>query len=156
MKYADQMDLKGRLRLQMRNAAGEIVEAFQASNSIVLSGRDLVAKQFVAEPIDPISHVGVGTGATPVDPAGDTALESELFRKPIGPIDPTVHLTTTEDDRKKVVITAELDFNEGNGALTEAGLFNADSDGVMYNRVVFLPINKTTDFKLTLLWEIVF
>ena len=47
-------------------------------------------------------------------------------------------------------------FGEANGALTEAGLFNAAAAGVMYNRVVFPPINKTADFKLTLIWEIIF
>ena len=156
MKLADHMELKGRLTLHLRNTADEIVEAITVPNSIVLDGRDLVAKLFINETIDPVSHVAVGTGATPVDPVADTALDGELFRKTIDPIDPTLHLTTTPDDKKKVVITVELDFSEGNGALTEAGLFNADPGGVMYNRVVFLPINKTTDFKLTLLWEIVF
>ena len=51
-------------------------------------------------------------------------------------------------------MTVNLDQNEANGALTEAGLFTEDN--VMYNRVVFLPINKTSDFQLTLIWEIVF
>ena len=91
-----------------------------------------------------------------VDAAANSQLESELFRKEINPIDITKDLTTTNDNKKKVMITAELDFNEGNGALTEAGLFNADSGGIMYNRVVYLPINKTSDFKLTLIWEIIF
>ena len=156
MRIADHMDIKGRLTLHVRNAAGVVVEVIRAPNSIVLSGRDLVAKQFINEPINPISHVAVGTGTAAIDPNADTALDSELFRKPLDPIDTSLHLTTTGDGKKKVVITAELDFNEGNGALTEAGLFNDGTGGVMYNRVVFLPINKTTDFKLTLLWEIVF
>jgi hypothetical protein len=159
MRVHDDIDMRGRLILQKRNAANEIIEELTAHNTIVLSGRDLVAKQFINEPIEPISHVAVGTGSTEVK-ATDTALASELFRKPINDIDPSVHLTTTSDNKKKVMITADLDFSEANGALTEAGLFNAedasDPNGVMYNRVVFPPINKTTDFKLTLIWEIVF
>ena len=79
-----------------------------------------------------------------------------MFRKDIIPIVPTEHLIDTEDGKKKVFISAELDFTEGNGALTEAGLFNSDTNGVMYNRVVFAPVNKTEDFKLVLVWEIVF
>jgi hypothetical protein len=156
MNICDALEMKGRLTLQKRNAANEMIEAIEANNSIVLDGRDLVAKLFINEPIAPISHVAVGTGATPVDPAADTELGTELFRKAINPIDPSQHLVTTDENKKKVTITAELDFNEANGALTEAGLFNADSGGVMYNRVVFPPINKTTDFKLTLIWEIIF
>jgi hypothetical protein len=156
MFISDTLDMQGRLTLQQRNAADEILAEIEANNSIVLSGRDLVAKMFINEPITPISHVAVGTGNLAVNPASDTGLQAELFRKPINPIDPSQHLTTTGDNKKKVTITAELDFSEANGALTEAGLFNAESDGVMYNRVVFPPINKTTDFKLTLIWEVLF
>lgn len=155
MKLSDSIDMKGRLTLQKHNAKGELVEQVEANNSIVLSGRDLVAKLFINQPIDPISHVAVGTGTAAVDPA-NSRLQTELFRKPINPIDPTQHLQPTSDNKKKVTISAELDFNEANGALTEAGLFNAANVGVMYNRVVFDPINKSTDFKLTLIWEIVF
>ncbi|HEX2898148.1 MAG TPA: hypothetical protein VHS96_00360, partial [Bacteroidia bacterium] len=85
-----------------------------------------------------------------------SALGTELFRKTINPINPALHIATTNDNKKKVTISCDLDFSEGNGALTEAGLFNAALGGVMYNRVVFPPVNKTTDFKLTIIWEITF
>lgn len=152
----DHIDLKGRLTLQIRNAAGGKIKEIKVNNSIVLSGRDLVAKQFINETIQPVSHLAVGTGLTPVDPAADTQLENEIFRKEINQIDPILHLTTV-DGRKKVFITAELTENDAEGAaLREAGLFNSDTGGIMYNRVVFPEINKTTDFKLTLIWEILF
>ncbi len=156
MKVSEAIDMQGRLILQKRNSTNEILEEIALKNDIVLSGRDLVAKLFINEAIDPISHIAVGTGTTNVDPTANTTLENELFRKSIAPIDPSQHLTTTGDNKKKVTITAELDFSEANGALTEAGLFNAETGGVMYNRVVFPTINKTSDFKLTLLWEITF
>jgi len=156
MKAHDALDMKGRLTLQIRNAANEVIREVAVNNSIVLSGRDLVAKQFIDEAIAPISHLAVGTGFTPVDPAADTQLENEIFRKEINQIDPVLHLTTV-DGRKKVFITAELTENDAEGAaLREAGLFNSDTGGIMYNRVVFPEINKTTDFKLTLIWEILF
>lgn len=156
MKVSEDLDIKGRLILQKRNAVNEILAEIAVNNSIVLTGRDLVAKLFIHEAIAPISHVAVGTGTAEVKPNTDTQLNNELFRKAITKIDPTQNLTTTSDGKKKVTITAELDFNEANGALTEAGLFNADTGGVMYNRVKFPVINKTSDFKLTLIWEILF
>ncbi|MGB8698135.1 MAG: hypothetical protein WCD18_01855 [Thermosynechococcaceae cyanobacterium] len=156
MKASEFLDMKGQLTLQKRNAANEVFAEMAALNSIVLSGRDLVAKLFINEKIDPISHIAVGKGTDPIDPVKDETLAAETFRKPITPIDLTQNLTTTSDGKKKVTVTAELDFNEANGALTEAGLFNAATDGVMYNRVVFPEINKTSDFKLTLIWEILF
>ena len=160
MKIAEAIDMKGRLTLQKRNAANEIIEEIAADNAIVLSGRDLVAKLFVNKDniinIKPISHIAVGTGTAQVNPATDTKLQLELFRKSINPIDLTKDLTTTGNSKKQVRIAAELDFNEANGALTEAALFNDSTDGVMYNRVVFPTINKTSDFKLTLIWDVIF
>ncbi len=156
MKSCEVLEMKGRLTLQKRNTSDQVIGEIKTNNSIVLTGRDLVAKMFINETIDPISHVAVGTGTSVVDPATDTQLNSEIFRKEINDVDPTQHMSTTPENKKKVIITAELDFNEANEALTEAGLFNADAVGIMYNRVVFPAINKTTDFKLTLIWEIIF
>lgn len=156
MKINESIDMKGRLTLLKQDRANTVIEEIAADNSIVLSGRDLVAKLFIKEKIAPISHIAVGTGSDPVDPAKDEKLGTELFRKPIKPADASQNITTTADSRKKVIITTDLDFNEANGVLTEAGLFNASTSGVMYNRVVFPAITKTSDFKLTLIWEVVF
>jgi hypothetical protein len=156
MKINESIDMTGRLTVLKRNRANTVIDEIAADNSIVLSGRDLVAKLFINEKIAPISHIAVGTGNDPVIPAQDEKLGTELFRKPIKPADASQNITTTADNRKKVIITADLDFNEANGVLTEAGLFNAPTSGVMYNRVVFPAITKTSDFKLTLIWEVVF
>lgn len=156
MKLTESIDPTGRLTLQVRDASGALVNEVGAQNSIVLTGRDLVAKQFAGQIVGPVSHVAVGTNATPTDPNATAALGAELFRKAINPVNPALHITTTNDNKKKVTLSCDLDFNQGNGALTEAGLFNALNGGVMYNRVVFPPVNKTTDFKLTLIWEITF
>jgi hypothetical protein len=155
MNLQDALDPRGRLTVQKTNARHTLIQTIHVHNSIVLSGRDLIAKLFVNEAITPVSHVAVGTGSTAVQ-VSDDKLANEVFRKPINPIDPSQHIITTSANKRQVTITAELDFAEANAALTEAGLFNAAANGVMYNRVVFPPINKTTDFKLTLIWEILF
>jgi hypothetical protein len=153
---SENLDMKGKLTVQKRDKSNQIVEQISANNNIVLSGRDLVAKLFINEKIAPISHIAVGAGTAEVNPKTDTKLNTELFRKAITKIDPTQDLTITDGGKIKVKITTELDFNEANDYLTEAGLFNANTGGVMYNRVLFPPINKTNDFKLTLIWEILF
>ncbi len=156
MKVSEFIDMQGRLTLQRRNRANEMLEEIVVNNDIVLTGRDLVAKLFLHESIAPISHIAVGTGTKPVDPINDIALANELSRKVLNPVDLTKDLITKSENRKQVTIKAELDFNDANGPLTEAGLFNAVTGGVMYNRVIFPAINKTTDFKLTLIWDILF
>ena len=157
MKIHEVLDMKGRLTLQLYDREGALVRELAADNDIVMTGRDLVAKLFSKVTIDPISHIAVGKGTTPVNAAKDVKLESELFRKPITPIDPAKDIKPV-DKKVRVVVSTELDFAEGNGALTEAAMFNGDTEGasIMYNRVVFPPVNKTSDFKLTLVWEILF
>jgi hypothetical protein len=157
MKINEAFDMKGRLTLRLYNRQGKLVRETAADNDIVMTGRDLVAKLFAKVSIDPISHIAVGTGTTAVDPAVDKKLQSELFRKDITPIDPAKDITPL-GNKVRVVVSTELDFAEGNGALTEAAMFNGKDPGssVMYNRVVFPPVNKTSDFKLTLVWEILF
>ena len=85
-------------------------------------------------------------------------MNNETLRIPINTVDLTQDLEPTASGKMKARVSAELDFAQGNddGPLTEAGLFNADPGGVMYNRVVFPPVNKTVDFKLTFVWEIEF
>jgi hypothetical protein len=154
MKLSEGLNMQGRLTLQKRNVRAELVQELMADNEIVFTGRELVAKLFINEPGAPISHIALGSGSKAVEMT-DTQLASELFRKPLG----QAVLSGTEDGQNaKVTLTTELDFHEANGELREAGLFNsADPDNsVMYNRVVFPIITKTTDFQLTLIWEITF
>jgi hypothetical protein len=157
MKINEALDMKGRLTIRLHNRLGNLVSEIAADNDIVMTGRDLVAKLFAKVSINPISHIAVGKGATAVDPTVDQKLESEVFRKEITPIDPAKDITPV-DKKVRVIVSTELDFAEGNGALTEAAMFNGSDPAasVMYNRVVFPPVNKTPDFKLTLVWEILF
>jgi hypothetical protein len=155
MKLAEALSMHGRLTLQKRNARAELVEKIVADNDIVYTGREMVAKLFINKASAPISHIALGSGDKAVDPLNDTQLQDEIFRKAIG----QATLSSTEDSpNAKVTITTELDFHEANGELREAGLFNAadPENSAMYNRVVFPVITKTTDFQLTLIWEVTF
>ena len=130
MQMRESLDMRGRLTVQVSDAHGRLIDTVAANNSIVLSGRDLVAKLFIKETINPVSHVAVGTGTAPVTPA-DAQLATELFRKVINPANASQNLTITQDNKKKVTLTTDLDFSEANGALTEAGPFNAEAAGGM-------------------------
>jgi hypothetical protein len=159
MKEAN--DMRGHLTLRISDGDGHVLREESTRNRIVTSGRTLVAHMFGGPPSGPqptgVSHMAVGTdGTAPKD--ADTALKAQRgARKDIGEV-------TYEpfDDggvqRVRARLTAEFDFTEANGnePLREAGVFNAPAAGSMYNRVVFEPVTKTTAFKLTLLWDIVF
>lgn len=158
MNMQEGIDLQGRLHCQLLDRQGNIVQSFSEKNKIVLDGRDLVVKLFSNQAIDPISHIAVGTDSTGVLD-GDTSLGSEIFRKAINTIDFSIDIVTETISgipRKKLTISTELDYLEGNGQLTEAGVFNAPTGGIMYNRVTFPVINKSQAFKLNLVWVIIF
>lgn len=158
MKLLEGIEMQGRLKIQVWNGRRQLVEEHWADNDIVFTGRDLVARLFVqgvGETVGPISHLAVGSGETAVNPTTDTQLKKEIFRKTI---DSVAVGETPAPKKAKVTVTTELDFHEGNGELREAGLFNTATpeNSIMYNRVVFPAINKTNDFQLTLVWEIIF
>jgi hypothetical protein len=143
MKLNDAIDMKGRLTLRLENRAGEIVEEIAADNAIVMSGRRLVANLFAKIEEKPISHIAVGkvvSDTLKVNP-DEKKLGDEVLRKPIKPI-----------------VIDDSNTGGDNRALTEAAIFNDATlnGGTMYNRVIFKPVNKTEDFKLTLVWEIIF
>jgi hypothetical protein len=155
MAIQDTMDIKGSLTIQKRDLNNQLVEEIHANNTIVTSGRRLVAQLFskdFKDTIKPVSQIAIGCNDKAVSD-DDQKLGQEIFSKGINPIKDS-DLVVLPDKRIKLTITADIPAEEGNGELKEAALFNEDQ--VMYNRVIFKPINKTPDFTLTLIWEITF
>jgi hypothetical protein len=104
----------------------------------------------------------VGTDNTPVKDDQAGLLAERAGRKPISAVTYSEFLenpgTPNEVRRVKAALTTVFEFSDANGStpLQEAAIFTAEAGGIMYNRVVFEPVTKTTAFKLTLLWDIVF
>lgn len=157
MPYQDQLDMKGRLTLKLQTLDGAIVEEKTIDNMIVNPGRRLVANLFSGQGgAKPIRSIAVGTNDTPTSP-GQTNLFGTVISKTISKI----VVQEPNNDRVNVQVSIDLGANEptipaGQTAveLKEAGIFN--EDGIMYNRVTFPVVSKTADFKLTLVWEIIF
>ncbi|MFQ4135467.1 hypothetical protein PGN35_004035 [Nodosilinea sp. PGN35] len=184
MYLTDSLAMKGRLHIQRFDRAGQLINVVAANNAIVFTGRNLVAQLFAGvQGVAPITHLAVGTGDTAVQADTDTTLSKEVLRKPLKAFDAARDLTSsvlmlptpsaanpaqpeTSYKSSRIRFSADLELNDLDPAsnsgqpyiLKEAGLFNAAglNTGVMYNRVVFPGIPKTNDFKLTLVWEILF
>ncbi len=62
----------------------------------------------------------------------------------------------TEGQDAVVTLGATFGYEDCNGPVSEAGIFNAETEGTMYNRVVFPEINKTDKLTLSLIWNISF
>ncbi len=155
-------NLQGHLTLQMSDRSGRVVYQKRFKNRIVTTGRRLVAEFFsgvvAGAPPAAVTHMAVGENATP--PAdGHTALQSQRGDRNLITDAVVDEIVDGSVARVQVSLQAVFDFGEANDPgtpLTEAGIFNAATDGVMYNRVVFEPVTKTDAFKLTLFWDIVF
>lgn len=154
MGTKEKHSINGKVRIILEDGKGKVIDKREVKNTIVRSGRELVAKLFCGEATDPIGQVGVGSDGTATKDA-DTGLKKEISpRVDIGYIAGQTKYTTTEEGSVKVSLSATFDDNNGVGALSEAGIFS--KAGVLYNRVTFAVINKAKGHRLTLNWEITF
>jgi hypothetical protein len=161
----ESMEMKGQMTISLADAEGRVVYERTHQNRIVKAGRKLVAQLFggitSGTPPSKVTHMGVGTGATAAD---DEQLDLVAPRAPRNPITSVTYSEVVESSpsgpvkRVKASLQTIFDFNEANGTdpLREAGIFTAVTGGTMYNRVVFDAVTKSNNFKLTLIWDIVF
>lgn len=138
--------IKGKVTVCLRGPDGRIKERYD--NLIVTTGRHHVADQLVAQVQGAMSHMAIGTITTPQE-LTDVALGGEIHRKPF-----TSKTQGSGADANKVVYICEWPAGEGSGAITEAGLFNSSTAGIMLCRTTFPVKNKGTSDSLTLTWTI--
>ena len=132
--------LKGHVSFDLYDGDGNLKLHREVDNLVVQTGRELIASQLAEEDIGKPSHMAIGEDDTePV--LSDTTLRSEIAR---------VALTSTERTGNTVVYEATV----GTGEIVEAGIFNADSDGVMLNRAIFGVITKESADTLTISWAL--
>lgn len=135
------MQLQGAMTLIVRRASGDI-ETVHKDNIIVNVGFDFIADAIGKSASRPsvMGFIALGTGTTAAA-ASQSALVFELDRNAAT----YAHTTGT----KAFSFTADFPAGDGTGAITEAGVFNAASGGIMLDRVVFPVVNKGADDSLT-------
>ena len=135
------MQLQGAMTLIVRRASGDI-ETVHKDNIIVNVGFDFIADAIGKSASRPsvMGFIALGTDTTAAA-ASQSALVSELDRNAAT----YAHTTGT----KAFSFTADFPAGDGTGAITEAGVFNAASGGIMLDRVVFPVVNKGADDSLT-------
>ncbi len=124
------------------------VQTFCKDNLILNSGIDAICNCLAAENQPaPFGYIAVGTGTTEAE-AAQTALTTEMYRKAVT----YTHTAGTS------FFTLSSVFNPGEatGAITEAGVCNASTGGIFFDRVVFPVINKGDDDTYTATFKITF
>ena len=93
--------------------------------------------------------VGTGTGAAA---AGDTTLGTELAASGLSRVSATASRVTTDvtNDTAQLATTFTV---SGTAAVTESGVLNAASNGVLLARQVFSAINVVSGDSLTITWK---
>jgi len=133
----ENLKLKGAMTARLIRADGS-VESRYKDNIILNVGFDFIADAIGNSAARPaaMGYLAVGTGSgTPV-PA-NSALDVELTRS----VATYAHTAGT----KVFSFTTNFAAGVATGAITEAGILNAATDGILLDRVVFLPINKAPD-----------
>ncbi len=137
----ESMQLHGAMTLFIRRANGN-TETIHQDNLIVNVGFDFIADAIGKSASRPsvMGYIALGTGTTAAA-ATQSALVTEIDRNAAT----YAHTAGT----KTFTFTADFLAGDATGAITEAGVFNAASAGIMFDRVVFPVVNKGADDSLT-------
>ena len=133
----DKLKLKGSFTGILRHKDGSC-EVRRKDNLILNVGFDFIADAIGKASDRPacMAYTAVGTGTTETDPT-QTGLVTELARKAAT----YAHVAGT----KVFTFTTKFAEGEATGAITEAGICNANSTGIFLDRVTFSVINKGDD-----------
>jgi hypothetical protein len=137
----DEAGSKDNVVLVLRGPDGKIKQTETVHNLITTAGRnELVARwdDGTAQP----THMAIGTGATAAA-AGDTTLQTELDRNA---------LTSRVAATNVITMVGDWAAGDGTGAITEAGVLSAASNGTLFSRAVFSVINKAAGDTLQITW----
>ena len=134
----------GELQIVLRDKNGNIKEDRTVKNLVVSTGKACIASRMVGVANGVMSHMAIGT-TNGAPNAGHTALLGEIGR---------AVLVSAKSTDNVVTYSSLFAPGVGTGALTEAGIFNAASVGIMVARTVFSVVHKEADDSLTINWQI--
>lgn len=138
--------LIGKLIIQVFRK-GKLVEQVVKNNLIVDVGIAQIAGLINGVVTTPFTYVAVGSGTT-APTSADTALENELLRG-LATTSRTTTTKTNDTARWEITWTAESDMT-----ITEAGIFDASTNGNMLARQTFTAVSVATGEQFRVIWEI--
>jgi hypothetical protein len=147
MEFQQQEDLlaTGEVKIQLLDASGKVKEERKVKNLVVSAGKTYIAARMQGSAIPTVmGFMAIGTGtATPA--VANTTLGVEAGR---------VALASFSSSSNQVTATATFPAGTGTGAITEAGIFNANSSGTMLCRTTFPVVNKAAGDSIAITWVV--
>lgn len=144
MKAEEHIRPKGELSIDIIGPDGNTKERIYINNLVVQTGRDYIAQRLISDSDGPMTHMAVGTSNAAAALA-DTALGTELTRQAFD--------TATRVNNVTTFVTTYAP-GAATGALTEAGIFNTSSGGIMLCRTEFNVVNKAVDDTMVITWTV--
>jgi len=137
---------------------GQVIDAIEVNNVITNVGKAEVAGLFTTDTLSGLTafdYIAIGTGTTAAD-ATDTQLETEITtgggaRRGGANVTGTRTNTTVTNDTAQYVTTFTF---TATFAVTESGVLNADSTGVLLCHQTFAAINVASGDSLQITWKV--
>lgn len=138
-------NLKATGQLTIEHWTGDGVKNTTTHNLVVSVGKGFIISRMVGTASAVMSHMGLGTGST-TPTALNTALQAQINSRVV--FDSVNSVANT--------VTYKTTFLPGvaTGAITEAGIFNAATNGTMLARATFAVQNKAAGDTVIVTWAI--
>lgn len=147
MEINNEENLKatGEVLIQLLDSTGAVKSEQKVKNLVVSVGKTYIANRMQGTSIATVmGYMAIGTNtATPA--VANTALGTEAGR---------VALASFTSSGAQVTATATFPAGTGTGAITEAGIFNANSAGTMLCRTTFPVVNKAAGDSIAVTWVV--
>ena len=143
----EKIKVTGKVKIELFGPDGKLKELREIDNLVVTVGLNHIADQMSDGGDGAMSHAAIGTG-TDAAVAGDTTLQTELDRNAL-----TSKTQGSGGDANKIQYIGDWAAGDGTGAITEAGILNAATNGTLLTRIVFAVINKLASDVLRITWQ---
>jgi hypothetical protein len=142
----DNIKITGNVWINLFDETGAIKDTREIKNLVVTTGKNFIASRMVGVTSNIMGYIELGAGTTAAA-AGDTALQAAISGS-------RTALTSGTNVNNVVTYSVIFPAGVGTGAVTEAGVFNAASAGIMLCRTVFAVVNKGTSDAMSVTWTI--
>jgi hypothetical protein len=157
MPPSEHTSIQGLLTLELRDRHGALVERRHVENLITSDGKVLLARLLGGKTSGAVT-IAIAVGRSTTAPALDQkALLDKATEAPAEMNDPVI-----EGERVRANVRATIPQGGDPNVvlpLTEAGILvrvGADQAGVLFNRVTFPVISKSSTMSLLLSWDLTF
>lgn len=143
------INITGHWDIKLTGQHGELKQHVFGKNVICDAGKEALAlyisQAINSATINPFKYIAIGTGSTP-ETAADTALVVETAR-----VAGTASFTSGS---AMFTVYATFPAGTGTGAITEYGVFNTSSAGIMFSRDTEAVVNKGGADTLTVITQV--